>query len=418
MDHFTEVTHQGILGRLGNSIKGIVVGGGLLIASFPILFVNEGCAVKDFRRLTEARKAAVEVPSDSVSPENEGRLLVVSGEATTDEEVEDPDFDVRAKALRLEREVVMYQWDEDVSKSTEKKVGGGETTTKEYSYEKKWSEGLKRSSDFKRPDGHRNPTEMPFESAKFQAKEVLLGAFQLPQDLVSKISGDEPLPLTDADLQRMPPAILKKGIGQRLLAEAPEDASSAAGVSLVDGALYLGQDPDSPVIGDVRVAFETVLPSTVTVRSEQRNQSFTAWSSSTGAQVHEIRMGTLSAKEMNAKAVSAAKIRTWLVRLGGFFAMGLGLSIILGPLSVVLDVVPFLGSMVRGASALVAFVLAALMSLVVIAIAWFTYRPLLSIPLLVVAAVLGWWLSRRGQQQVSPTASGAAGSGVLPPMTF
>jgi uncharacterized membrane protein len=186
----------------------------------------------------------------------------------------------------------------------------------------------------------------------------------------------------------------------------------------VDGALYLGQDPDSPVIGDVRVAFETVLPSTVTVRSEQRNQSFTAWSSSTGAQVHEIRMGTLSAKEMNAKAVSAAKIRTWLVRLGGFFAMGLGLSIILGPLSVVLDVVPFLGSMVRGASALVAFVLAALMSLVVIAIAWFTYRPLLSIPLLVVAAVLGWWLSRRGQQQVSPTASGAAGSGVLPPMTF
>jgi len=47
MDTFTEVTRRGLFGRLGQAIKGIVFGVVLFLASFPVLFINEGCAVKD-----------------------------------------------------------------------------------------------------------------------------------------------------------------------------------------------------------------------------------------------------------------------------------------------------------------------------------------------------------------------------------
>ena len=66
-------------------------------------------------------------------------------------------------------------------------------------------------------------------------------------------------------------------------------------------------------------------------------------------------MGMLSADEMNEKAVTAAKMRTWAVRLGGFLIMGMGLATIVGPLAVLGDVIPFIGSLIRGASGFVAF---------------------------------------------------------------
>lgn len=134
--------------------------------------------------------------------------------------------------------------------------------------------------------------------------------------------------------------------------------------------------------------------------------------------MHEIRMGMLSADEMNEKAVTAAKMRTWAVRLGGFLIMGMGLATIVGPLAVLGDVIPFIGSLIRGASGFVAFALAGVLSLVVIAIAWFTYRPMLSIPLLVGAGALAWWVARRGKGEAAAGPPAVEGNGSPPPMNF
>ena len=119
---------------------------------------------------------------------------------------------------------------------------------------------------------------------------------------------------------------------------------------------------------------------------------------------------------MNEKAVTAAKIRTWAVRLGGFIIMGIGLATIVGPLAVIGDVIPFFGSLVSGASGFVAFALAGVLSLIVIAIAWFTYRPMLSIPLLVGAGALAWWVASRGKGAGGPPV--VESEGTPPPMNF
>ena len=399
MDTFTEVTRRGLFGRLGQSIKGIVFGAVLFLASFPVLFINEGCAVKDHKRLAEARKAAVELSSTSVLAENEGRLVVVSGEATTDEEVRDPQFQVQVAALRLERRAEMYQWKEQTSTKTRKNVGGSETKETEYRYEKTWSRNVINSGSFKRSQGHENPSSMPVTSEEFQAKVIQLGDFLLPADLSRKIRNDEDIVLTEQDLTKM-------------------SAEDQARFKLHDGGLYLGESPGSPAIGDVRVRFEQVLPTDVTVRSAQRGSSFEPWASSNGGEVHEIRMGLLTADEMNEKAVTAAKLRTWAVRLGGFLIMGMGLATIVGPLAVIGDVIPFVGSLIRGASGFVAFALAGVLSLIVIAIAWFTYRPMLSIPLLVGAGALAWWVASRGKGEASGSPPPMESDSTPPPMNF
>ena len=51
------------------------------------------------------------------------------------------------------------------------------------------------------------------------------------------------------------------------------------------------------------------------------------------------------------------------------------------------DVVPFIGGMLRFGAAVVSGVVALCLSLAIIAIAWFVYRPLLSISLLVAVAI-------------------------------
>ena len=68
--------------------------------------------------------------------------------------------------------------------------------------------------------------------------------------------------------------------------------------------------------------------------------------------------------------------------------MLVGLNLILKPLPVLADVLPILGDILRVGTGIIAFLSAAILSLVTVAIAWVVYRPLLGIALLVLAAGL------------------------------
>ena len=72
--------------------------------------------------------------------------------------------------------------------------------------------------------------------------------------------------------------------------------------------------------------------------------------------------------------------------------MFLGFCLVLGPLVVVADVVPFIGSILSAGTMLVSLIATAVVAPVVIAIAWFFYRPLVSVVVLAVgfAAAYGF----------------------------
>jgi hypothetical protein len=365
-DSYTEVTSQGWGSRIMESIKGVLVGGAFFVGSFPLLIWNEGRAVKTARSLEEGAGAVVSVPADRVDASNQGKLLHVSGQATTSDTLADPDFGVSATAIHLKRVVEMYQWKEHEKKETRKKIGGGEETVRTYSYSKEWSDDLIDSGRFNQSGSHANPAAMPFPSQDWTAQTVKLGAYRMASGQVSRLDKADPVSLD----------------GAKPAAGVAEKAKAVSGQNL----FYVGQDPSSPAIGDARVTFKAVKPAEVSVVARQVGDSFEPYLAKAGGSVDLLEYGLKSADSMFQAAQSANKTLTWIMRGLGFFLMFLGLTMVFKPISVFGDVIPIVGTLLGAGLAVFAGAVAAALSLVTIAIAWLAYRPLFGITLLVLAA--------------------------------
>lgn len=362
-DQYSETTSTGWLSRIGGAIKGIFVGLLLVLISFVLLFWNEGRAVSRAKALDEGAAAVVSVDAASIDPQNTGRLVHITGDAVTNDVLEDDEFEVSINGLRLIREVSMYQWVEKEESETKKKLGGGEETVTTYNYTKEWSDKTIDSGEFRYPDDHTNPGEMPYESNTVQAETVTVGAFQLNPSQISRIG--EPRDLPD-DTEITPPSDLEYA-------------------SRKGSTVYIGADPAKPEIGDAKVKFSIVPPSKVSLVAAQNGETLTPFTTPSGGEIELLQDGIVPADAMFKAAHDENSMLTWILRAVGFFMMFMGLGMIFKPLSVIADVVPLFGSIVGAGTGLVAFLLAIVGSLVTIAIGWVFYRPLIGIPLLVIA---------------------------------
>jgi hypothetical protein len=389
-DSYTEVTSESWFSRIGGAFKGILLGLVLFIAAFPLLFWNEGRAVKTYKTLQEGGGAVISVPADKVDPANEGKLIHLNGKAVTEATLSDPVFGVTANALKLRREVEMYQWHESSKSETKKKLGGSTETVTEYSYRKDWASHAVSSSGFKKIEGHENPGSLPYESDEQVADTVTVGAFTLPSSLVGKIGSSQPLSVSgDIPL--------------------PEELASQA--KRHDGGFYIGADPASPQVGDVRIRFSIVPPTEVSLAAQQRGNTLGPYQTGAGGTIELLQEGSHTAAAMFQKAQSDNTLVTWLLRAGGFILMWIGLNLIFKVLSVLTDVLPFLGGIVGAGTGIIAFLIAAVLSLITVAVAWIVYRPLFGIILL--AAAVGVAVLIKGRLGVAKQQSAAA---VPPPL--
>ena len=120
----TETTTESWGSRLGGSIKGVIIGLALFVGGFPVLFWNEGNSVKTAKAIDEGEGACISVDSSAqVDAENEGKLVHMTGKADTKDVLSDAMFGVSATAIKLKREVEMYQWVEESRTSEKKKMG-------------------------------------------------------------------------------------------------------------------------------------------------------------------------------------------------------------------------------------------------------------------------------------------------------
>jgi hypothetical protein len=104
---------------------------------------------------------------------------------------------------------------------------------------------------------------------------------------------------------------------------------------------------------------------------------------------------------MFAAAQRENRILTWVLRFAGVVAMFLGFVLVLRPLVVVADVVPFIGSILSAGAGIVSLVLTAIVAPLVIAVAWFWYRPLVSAAVLAVGLVLAYGFKRWASQRAA-----------------
>ncbi|MGJ8634629.1 MAG: TMEM43 family protein [Luteolibacter sp.] len=365
-DSFTETTTTGWFSRIGSSIKGVLVGVVMIGLAVLALFWNEGRAVKTRKSLEEGARDVVPISSESLDGGSDGELVHLSGFAEAVEPVTDPAFGISVEALVLKRSVEMYQWNEQSKTETKKKLGGSEEAVTTYSYAKDWLPGRVDSSKFKNPAGHENP-DLPLEAKTWIASPITVGAYTLSENLAAKIGNFEPL----------------EGAEDAVIPE----AVSGKKVHKPGTEFYLGEDPANPMIGDAKVSYQVALPGEVSVVAKLRGDSFEVYQTKVGGKILMLTEGNQSADAMFETAQESNKFMTWVIRGVGMIVMFLGFSAIFRPLSVLADVVPFIGNIVGVGTGLVAFLCTVPVSAVVIGIAWIYYRPVLGISLLVIAVV-------------------------------
>lgn len=378
----TETTSESWFSRLGSSVKNVFVGFLLVIGSIVLLFWNEGRAVKTEQSLKEGASAVVSVSSEVKDPVNEGKLVHFTGEARTPSVLTDIDFGVGGSALKLRRIVEVYQWKENSKSDTKEKLGGGTETTTTYTYSQTWSDSLIDSSSFKEAETHMNPTTKRFDDKEWLATNVSVGAYEIPQDLLSALSGYQPFTLTSEMLKTLPYATQ----GQ---------------VELTGNMLYLQSSASAmPQTGNTRIRYEIITPQTVSVIAKQSASTLIPYTTKNGRTISMIQTGDHTAQEMFEGAVSNNRIMTWILRLVGTLLMYIGLRMIFGVLPIVASVIPFVGRIVGTGMSLVSGLLTLIGASITIAVAWIIYRPVIGIILLLVAG-LGVILLVRASKSVS-----------------
>ncbi|MER9580654.1 TMEM43 family protein [Mesorhizobium sp. M0276] len=393
-DSFQEITSVSWFGRIKRAVGGVIFGLLLVVLMVIGLFWNEGRAVQTARSLAEGAGAVISASADSVDAANDGKLVHVSGPVTTDSGLADPDFGIAPQGLRLSRRVEMYQWKEESKSETTKKLGGGEETVTTYSYSKGWDDSQIDSSDFKKPDGHQNPP-MAIHSRTFQIPQGKLVAFDLDTPVLDHIEGDK-----DYSLSSDQSAAIKAAYtGSRPL-------------SMVDGEIYLGADTTTPALGDYRISYDLAPLGVVSIVARQAGSRFEPYQTEAGDALLMVDTGTVPADKMFAEAVSANTLITWLLRAAGLLLLTIGFALFLSPIGVILDVIPFLGSIARMGTGIIAFFLAILVGTTTIAIAWFWYRPVLAAGILVagVIAAAGVYYLGRSRKPAEPVVAPSIGA--------
>lgn len=380
-DSFTEVTTQSWTSRIGESIKGVVFGLVLIGGSAVFLFWNEGRAVQTQRSLTEGASVVVSVDPARVDSANDGKLIHVTGDLKAGAPLADPDFTVSATALRLVRTVEMFQWKEESKSETRRNVGGSEETVTTYEYVRTWSDTRYDSSRFKRPEGHVNP-QMRYRGASYSSRDATLGAFRPGTNVIDRLPASETVPLDPSLANRLAGRI-----------QGP--------VQVADGRIYLGDNPAQPNIGDLRISYRLAPAGPTSIIGRQAGTGFAAYQTQAGDVLLLVRPGAHSAADMFAAAQRENRILTWVLRFAGVFAMFLGFVLVLRPLVVVADVVPFIGSILSAGAGIVSLVLTSIVAPIVIAVAWFWYRPLVSAVVLAIGLGLAYGFKRWASQRAA-----------------
>ncbi len=372
-DSFTETTSTSWLQRIINSFVGALVGFILVIASIVGIFWNEGRAVNTARALAEGAGAVVSVDVSKVDPADEGKLVHVMGAASATAPLVDPQFQVKTSGLKLLRAVEMYQWRQDEHTETRNKLGGGQETVTTYTYSRVWSASRADSGAFRQPNGHANPA-MAFTRREFVAGDAKLGAFSLPPDLIGQLG--------DGARFDVDPAVLAAQSGQT-----PRE-------QVVDGAIYVGANPADPRVGDLKISYSLAPNGPVSAIARQAGASLAPYQTKAGGTLYIIDPGELDAAQMFKQAESENAMMTWVIRGVALVAMWIGFALAFSPLSALAAVIPFLGSLVGAGAGLASFVLTLALEPLMVAIAWFTVRPLMSVVIMAIGLALAFAASR------------------------
>lgn len=447
---YTETTTTGYGTRLGNSFKGIFTGFLMIIGATVLLWWNEGRAVKTTKMLEEAQGVCEHVDDiKTVSASVDGKLIHANGIVTTQSRLSDATFGIDTVAIKLSRKVEYFQYVEESKTETKDKIGGGEEKVTTYTYKKEWVSSPVESSSFHDPQyqGVNFVLTNAFESESLTAEEAKIGAYKLSAGLISSVAGQEDFAYTcsqeqlntwSADVMRNAQTVQQPAAqvpataqdttvvaanGQAQQAQATQQAAQPAQadtttvaqgkpdaeyVHLMNNGVYFGKSQSMPQIGDVRVTFTIVNSNKeASVIAKVSGDQLGDYKAENGKTFSTLYMGTKTADEMFESEHASNNMWTWILRIIGVLLVIAGFKGLFGFIVTILKVLPFLANIAEVGVNLVASILGFVWSLIVIALAWIFYRPVLGIILLVLAVGGIYLLAKRSKEKKQAAAAQA-----------
>ncbi|NXW71515.1 TMM43 protein, partial [Hirundo rustica] len=395
----TSEPKPGFLERLSETSAGMLIGLVTFLLAFYLLFTNEGRALRTARSLDEGLSLVVPLDSiHSISQQNEGRLVHLTGALSTSKPLFDPSYGLSIRAVKLKRNVEMYQWVEyEDSKEYEENGEIKKETT--YSYNTEWKSEVVNSRNFDREIGHKNPSAMAVESFTAVSPNVQIGSFVLSKGLVDKIDDFKQLSLSHLE-------------------------DPHADVTRRGDYFYHSDNPGRPEVGDLRVSFfyaglsgddphlgsaaevslqmflyfASSLPnsltskyfslsSKVTVIARQRGDQLVPYHTKSGDVLEILYPGYLSVEEVFQKEQESNTVKTWALRAAGWLSMFVGISLMTRIFYTLVDWFPVVRDLVNVGLKAFALCVASSLTLLTISVGWLFYRPLWALLLALLSIV-------------------------------
>ena len=334
--------------KKGNSIVGGFI---ILIVGICLLWWNEGNNVKNIESVNEGMKNYIDIDSSKVDTKNDGKLVATHGDLVVTGEISDDVFGVTSSSAALLRNVEMYQWVEDC-----------DSDDKNCTYTTEWKDYVVDSSGFKEA-GHSNPENMLYETETFTSSNATIGSFTLPDKLVNSLST------------------------KHKITNLPETVAGNDSFTLSNN-YYTNVRDGKAEVGNIRVSFFDNDAKVVSVLAEQSGNTFKVYKTKKGKDLFRIFEDNYDGNDMLTIISKQNNFMKWLFRIVGILAVIGGIGSLFSPITNLVGRIPILGGIVNGATGVVSFVLGLAISLVVIAIAWFRFRPLLSIILIIIVGAL------------------------------
>ena len=369
--------------RAENQSKGAGKVGGLFgLAMFAAaaagLAYNESRTVNQAAAIAELSKSAITVGVDAVKPENEGKAVYFKGALETDAGVEDNYFAFGGDDLLvLNRQVEMYQW---VKHRRNKKDV----------WEEEWSDDAESDGG-----GHSNPA-FPISSETFTASDAHVGAFHLAESQVAELDAAS---------------------GFALPGELPQNLVELGWAASGSNQLYLGANPSSPRIGDVRAEFNVLKETNVSAMGRQTAGELVRYIAKNGYDVFFLEPGDIAPKLLTQHGESKNSTLANILRAAGGAGMALGLGLAFSGFVGWLTWIPVLGPMIGRFAFLLGSLIGAVLAAILFVGAWLWTHPLALIATLALIslAFIGYGMKKRSQPSLAAVGMPPMVSSMPPP---
>lgn len=122
---------------------------------------------------------------------------------------------------------------------------------------------------------------------------------------------------------------------------------TGSGKMLLGDMLYMGQDPNAPALGDMKISYKYLPDMTlVSILAKQNGSSLSEYIAKSKGNLSRIEIGDKTASEMFDAMLSENKLITWLLRGLGILGIFVGTMIFFQILGVLASIVPFVGRIV------------------------------------------------------------------------